>query len=83
MTERTKQYLEANFPRLPASLAENDPEFWEFFTAFAFDEVVRQDALDDRTRFMAILSALLGCQGTEAFRAMLPEIGRASCRERV
>lgn len=72
MTERTKQYLEANFPGLPASLAENDPEFWEFFAAFAFDEVVRQDALDDRTRFVAILSALLGCQGTEAFRAMLP-----------
>ena len=39
---------------------------------FACDEVVNQDDLDDRTRLLAILAALLGCQGLDAFRAMVP-----------
>ena len=37
-----------------------------------FDEVVNHDDLDDKTRFMAILAALLGCQGSDEFRVMLP-----------
>ena len=49
-----------------------DPEFIERFTNFAFDEVVNQDALDGRTRFMAILAALLGCQGLDMFKVMVP-----------
>lgn len=44
----------------------------ERFDNFAFDEVVNQDDLDDKTRFMAILATLLGCQGTDELRAMLP-----------
>ncbi|MNO41877.1 Carboxymuconolactone decarboxylase family protein [compost metagenome] len=51
---------------------ETDPEFVERFNNFAFDEVVNQDDLDDRTRMMAILSVLIGCQGLDEFRAMLP-----------
>ena len=51
---------------------ETDPEFMERFENFAFDEVVKQDDLDDKTRFMAILAALLGCQGSDMFRVMLP-----------
>ena len=34
--------------------------------------VVNQDDLDDRTRMMAILAALLGCQGIDEFREVLP-----------
>jgi len=49
-----------------------DPEFIERFDNFAFDEVVNGDDLDDKTRFMAILAVLLGCQGTDEFRAILP-----------
>ncbi|EET59527.1 carboxymuconolactone decarboxylase family protein [Marvinbryantia formatexigens DSM 14469] len=55
-----------------SSLQETDPEFIERFDNFAFDEVVNQDDLDDRTRFMAILATLLGCQGSDEFRMMLP-----------
>ena len=51
---------------------ETDPEFAERVEHFAFDEVVQSGQLDDRTRFMAILATLLGCQGVDAFRAMLP-----------
>ena len=48
------------------------PEFIEGFDNFAFVEVVNHDDLDDKTRFMAILATLLGCEGMDEFRAMLP-----------
>jgi 4-carboxymuconolactone decarboxylase len=51
---------------------ETDPEFVSLFQNFAFDEVVNQDDLDDRTRMMAILATLLGCQGLDEFKVMLP-----------
>lgn len=49
-----------------------DPEFSELFGNFAFDKVTSQIDLDDRMRFMAILAALMGCQGTDGFRAVMP-----------
>lgn len=54
---------------------ETDPEFSGLFNNFAFDEAVNEPGagLEDKTRMMAILSALLGCQGLDAFRAMMPE----------
>jgi 4-carboxymuconolactone decarboxylase len=67
----TTAYLEKMFPG-GSKLRETDPEFMEQFENFAFDEVVNQDDLDDRTRMMAILATLLGCQGLDAFRVMLP-----------
>ena len=50
-----------------------DPEFAEFFGNFAGVEVPSQSKLEPRTRYMAILAALMGCQGVEEFRAILPE----------
>lgn len=67
-----KQYCVKRFGGEPFGLTENDPEFSGIFSGFAFDEVLRESSLDDKTRFLAILSALLGCQGLEAFRAMAP-----------
>lgn len=49
------------------SLAETDPEFAELFDNFALDEVPSRGRIDDRTRFMAILATLLGCQGKEEY----------------
>lgn len=51
-----------------------DPEFMERFEHFAFEEVPSEDGqqLDDCTRYMAILAALIGCQGAEEFRLVLP-----------
>lgn len=53
-------------------LKDTDPEFAEFFGNFVFDEVIGQDDLDDQTRAMAVLSALLGCQGIDGFKVVLP-----------
>lgn len=66
LSEKAKNNCEKFFPGSNA-LMETDPEFAALFYNFAFDEVVNSDDLDDRTRFMAILSALLGCQGIDMF----------------
>lgn len=53
------------------SMRDTDPEFVERFHNFAFDEVIHDVDLDDRTRFMAILATLLGCQGIDMYRRMV------------
>lgn len=52
---------------------ETDPEFMERFEHFAFDEVVNEkdQQLDSDTRYLAILSVLIGCQGIDAYQKML------------
>lgn len=59
------------------TLSQTDPEFIEFFSNFAYDEVVNEPGanhpdLDDKTRSLAILAVLVGCQGLDAFEMMLP-----------
>lgn len=51
-----------------------DPEFAERFEHFAFEEVVHEkgQTLDEVTRHMAVLAALLGCQGVDTFRLEVP-----------
>lgn len=51
-----------------------DPEFMERFEHFAFDEAAneKEAALEPVIRYTAILSALIGCGGTDAYREMLP-----------
>lgn len=53
---------------------ETDPEFTAFWERFALDEVVREEGqqLDPIPRHLAILAALMGCQGADAFRLELP-----------
>ena len=58
--------------QIDPELFKTDPEFAGFFGNFAFDEVVARNELDGKTRFMAILATLLGCQGVDEFRIMLP-----------
>lgn len=55
-------------------LKKTDPEFIECFQHFAFDEVVNEEnqQIDAPTRYLAILSALIGCGGEDAYREMLP-----------
>ena len=50
-----------------------DPEFAEFFGNFAGVEVPSQSKLDARTRYMAIIATLMGCQGVDEFKVVLPE----------
>lgn len=49
-----------------------DPEFVERFANFAFDDVPADVDLPGRTRFMCWLATLLGCQGIDEFRMLLP-----------
>lgn len=50
-----------------------DPEFTERFEHFAFSEAPNEQGqqLDEQTRHMAILAALLGCQGVDEFKRAL------------
>ncbi len=52
---------------------ETDPEFMERMIHFTFEEVVKEPGqeLPDETRYMAVLAALLGCQGIDVYRDML------------
>lgn len=52
-----------------------DPEFFERAQHFACDEVVNDERqrLPEDTRCLAILAALMGCQGTEVYRRVLPQ----------
>ena len=77
ITKFAKEYHEKMFPGYVSKFLTTDPEFIERFDNFAFDEVINmplaegQERMDDRTRFMAYLATLLGCQGIEEFRAIL------------
>lgn len=77
ITEFAKKYQEKMFPNSQSKFTETDPEFVERFNNFAFDEVIQQtnsgdNSLDDKTRMMIILSYLLGCQGIDEFKIILP-----------
>lgn len=70
-----KERMTRMFPQAEKDWMKEDPEFVERFANFAFDEVVAQTEklLDNRTRHICYLATLLGCQGIDAFKAILPE----------
>lgn len=57
------------------NLKKTDPEFAQRHEAFANKEVVEEPGmeLDEKTRYLSILAALLGCQGLDAFKVVLEE----------
>lgn len=56
-------------------LHKTDPEFAQRFEYFAFQEVPNEEGrqLPEKTRYMAILAALVGCGGADAYGEMLPK----------
>jgi 4-carboxymuconolactone decarboxylase len=74
ITEYAKEYHEKMFPGYVSKFLATDPEFIERFDNFAFDEVVNETGveLNQKTRMTCILAVLLGCQGIDEFKAMLP-----------
>lgn len=54
---------------------ETDPEFMRIVEHFAWEEVVEEPGqeLPEETRYLAILAALLGCQGGDVYRELLPK----------
>ena len=57
------------------SYRNTDPEYAAILNAFAGQEVPQEQgaALPDADRWLAVLATLLGCQGVDAFRTVLPE----------
>lgn len=72
ITEAARSRYEKMFPGKDGGLWETDPELAERFVNFALDEVAGRGGLDDRTRMLSTLAVLLGCQGLDLYREMLP-----------
>ncbi|CCI84477.1 Carboxymuconolactone decarboxylase [Lactobacillus pasteurii DSM 23907 = CRBIP 24.76] len=53
-------------------LKETDPEAFERLTNFAFKEVIDEIDLPDRVKMLSTLAYLLGCQGLDEYKLMLP-----------
>ena len=62
ITENARNYHEKMFLGYKSKLQETDPEFIERFDNSAFDEVVNEVQLDDRTTMLSHLAYLLGFQ---------------------
>ena len=71
ITPAAQAFHNRMFPGVQSSLMMTDPQFIERFNNFAFDEVVAQVQLDDRTRYLGWLATLLGCQGIDEYRVIL------------
>ena len=59
------------FPNHNSTLKATDPELIEVFGNFAFDEVLSIGNLDDRTRLMVILAALIASQSLGEYKVMV------------
>jgi 4-carboxymuconolactone decarboxylase len=70
ITEAAKRNHEKWFPGHTSTLKVTDPEFIELFDNFAFDEVLAHGDLDDRTRLMTILAALIAAQALGEFKVL-------------
>lgn len=74
LTENAKRVHDRMYPNYESTLAKTDPEFIERFDNFAFDEVINDPhaQVDDRTRFISLLAVLMGCQGIDDFKLLVP-----------
>lgn len=71
ITEVARRNHDLLFPGRRSTLAESDPELVEVFDNWAFDEVLRDETLDARTRLMVQLAALIASPALGEFRVML------------
>ena len=71
LSEEAKLYIRKAFGD-EQELEKTDPEFYEFFSNFAYGEVRGALSLDEKTAHMSQLAVLLGCGGVDEFREALP-----------
>jgi len=71
MSETARLNHEKLFPDHVSTLKVTDPELIETFDNFAFDEVLAHGNLDDRTRLMVILAALIAGQCLGEYKVMV------------
>lgn len=67
-----KMFADEKNQNQPRPFQLTDPEFYERFSNFAFDEVIHHGNITDKTRWIAILSALIGSNSVELFQILLP-----------
>jgi 4-carboxymuconolactone decarboxylase len=70
-SEAARRNHDRLFPGRVSVLGSTDPELIEYFDNFAFGEVLAHDGLDERTRLMVQLAALIACQAISEYRVML------------
>jgi len=71
ISKEAQRNHDALFPGHASSLKVTDPELIEIFDNWAFDEVLRDEVLDPRTRLMVQLAALIASQAVGEYRVML------------
>ncbi len=59
------------FANRRSTLAGTDPQLVEVFDNWAFDEVLKESVLDQRTRLMVQLAAIIACQAVNEYSVML------------
>lgn len=72
-----KQYKIANYENIFSNeiynFLETDPDLVELLCNFISNDVIKVGNLDSKTRIMAILSTLIGCNGIDEFKLVLNE----------
>lgn len=71
-SEKAKQYHEKMFPDQPADLSGPDREYIERYENFAYDEVVKETKLDDRTLYLSHLATAMGAGAMDEFGVLVP-----------
>lgn len=72
LTQKAKQKFEKLFGKAEDTpLAQSDPEFFESYVNFAFDEVQNHTSLKENEQFLVILAALVGVGGLSEFKIIL------------
>jgi len=71
ISQEAQRNHETLFPNHTSTLRATDPELIEIFDNFAFDEVLKNSALDTRMRLMVQLASLIACQSVNEYRVLL------------
>jgi len=71
LTEAAIKNHEELFPNYESALQKTDPEFIALFDNWAFDEVIRQNKLDTKTRVMLIMASTIASQALSEYKLMV------------
>lgn len=70
INEKAQKNISALFPEYQSPLMDTDPELYELFNNFAFDEALNNQELD-KQNVMMILGSMIACQSVEEYKIML------------
>ena len=70
ISETAHRNHEELWPDYKSKAKATDPELIELFDNFAFDEVIRHDNMDTKTRVMMIMASTIGSQALTEFKMM-------------